>query len=302
MQRRASDLVLALIFLCLSAFGQDDSWGAHIQAGKDAMAKQQYPEAEASFHNALIAAEKFAEKDARFSGTLLFLAQACDGQSKKDEAEELGRRAVNAMEKALNAYRPKQIEQQLQQADAASDLFEKTGEIFASHQKYPEAEMLYKRVIQIRESVAQVNTKPKNNEDFFRFMGQALSDTQGKLAAANEKLGNLYFTEHKFSESAAAYEKARNIRETNPDKRILAQTITNLATCYAAQAKYDQAEPLYQRALALFEQANWTEKPETLLTMQSYALLLKKTGRDTEASTMLEKVATIRKKLDQMPR
>jgi tetratricopeptide (TPR) repeat protein len=303
MQRKASGSVLILIFLCLSALGQGDSWDAHTQAGKDAMAKQQYSEAEESFRKALVAAEKFGEKDARFSGTLLFLAQACDAQSKRDEAEGLARRATEAMEKALRAYPTKQIEQQLLQADAASSLFDKTADIFSSHQKYPEAEMLYKRVVQIRESVAQENPKPKNNEDFLRFMGQALSDTQGKLAAANEKLGNLYFTERKFPEAAATYEKAQKIRETDTrtDKRVLAQTLTNLATSYAAQDKYTQAEPLYQSALKLFEEANWAEKPETASTMQLYALLLKKTGREEEANAMLEKVSTIRKKLGQMP-
>ena len=268
------------------------------------MAKRQYSEAEKSFREALTVAQTFGEKDARFSGTLLFLAQACDAQAKKEEAEALARRAADSMNKALKAYKPKLAEQQFQQIDAAAALFDKAGDIFASHQKYPDAEMLYQRVVQIRESAAKHNPNPKNNEDFFRFWIQVTSDAQGKLAGAQEKLGNLYFTESKFPEAVATFERAQKIREANPatDKRVLAQTITNLATCYAAQAKYNQAEPLYLRALALFEQANWTEKPETLQTMQSYALLLKKTGRDAEASTMLEKVATIRKKLDQMPR
>src|SRR5437660_2852897 len=133
MQRRASGSMLMLIFLCLSAFGQGDTWDAQTQAGKDAMAKQQYSEAEESFRKALIAAEKFGEKDARFSGTLLLLAQACDAQSKRDEAEGLARRAAEAMEKALKAHPAKQTEQQLLQADAASSLFDKTGDIFASH-------------------------------------------------------------------------------------------------------------------------------------------------------------------------
>jgi tetratricopeptide (TPR) repeat protein len=299
MQRRAKGSLLILIFICLSALGQDSAWDAPMQAGKNAMAKRQYSEAEKSFREALAVAEKFGEKDARVSGSLLFLAQACDAQAKMDEAEALARRAADSMNKA---HKPKQAEQQFQQIEAASALFDKAGDLFASHQKYPDAEMLYQGVIHIRETAVEEKHAPQNNEDFFRFAIQVATNAQGALAGAHEKLGHLYFAEHKFPEAAAAYEKARNIREPNPDKHVLAQTITNLATCYAAQAKYDQAESLYQRALALFEQANWTEKPETLQTMQSYALLLKTTGRDTEASTMLEKVATIRKKLDQMPR
>jgi tetratricopeptide (TPR) repeat protein len=304
MQSRAGGSLFVLIFMCLSALGQNSAWDQSILAGKDAMEKRHYSEAEKSFREALTTAEKFGEKDARFSGTLLLLAQACDGQSKKDEAEALAGRAADAMEKALKAHRPKQIEQQLQRADAASALFEKTGEIFASHQKYFEAEGLYKKVVQIRENLARENPEPKNNEDFLRLLGQTLSDSQGKLAEANEKLGKLYFSENKLPEATATFEKAQKIREANPssDKRILAQAITNVATCYAAQARYEQAEPLYLHALTLFEQANWTEKPETLETMRLYALLLKKTGRDAEANAMLEKVAAIRTKLGQAPR
>ncbi|HEY2169009.1 MAG TPA: tetratricopeptide repeat protein [Candidatus Angelobacter sp.] len=297
-------LLLLVGLVSLSSVGQDSAWEASIQAGQEAMAKRQYSEAEKAFREALSAAERFGEKDARFSGTLLLLAQACDAQDKKEEAEALAGRAAEAMDKALKAHHPKQIEQQLQQADAASALFEKTGAIFASHQKHLEAESLYKKVVQIRENITRENPEPKNNEDFLRILGQTLADSRGKLAEANEKLGKLYFSENKLPEATATFEKAQKIREANPasDKRVLAQAITNVATCYAAQAKYERAEPLYLRALTLFEQANWTEKPETLETMRLYALLLKKTGRDAEANAMLEKVAAIRKKLGQAPR
>jgi tetratricopeptide (TPR) repeat protein len=267
------------------------------------MAKKQYAEAENDFRQALTVAEKFGEKDARFAGSLLYLAQACDAQAKTDEADALAGRAVESMNQALKAYKPKKAEQQFDQTDAASALFDKVADIFASHKKYPEAEGLYQRVVQIRESAAKDNPTPKNNEDFFRFMIQATSDVQGQLAKAHEKLGSLYFTEHKFPEAAATYEEAQKIREANTktDKRVLAQTITNLATSYAAQAKYSQAEPMYQRALKLFEEANWAEKPETLRTMQLYALTLKNSGRQQEAGAILDKVALIQKKLGQTP-
>ena len=303
MKQRTSGSLLILIFVCLSALGQKNTWEASIQAGQDAMARRQYPEAEKSFREALTVAQKFGEKDARFSGSLLFLAQACDAQGKTDEAEALAGRAVDSMNKALKAYKPKKAEQQFEQIDAASALFDKAADIFASHQKYPEAEGLYQRVVQIRESAAKDDPTPKNNEDFLRILGRALSDAQGKLATAQEKLGNLYFTEHKFPEAATTYEKAQKTREadTRTDKRVLAQTVTNLATSYAAQDKYSQAEPLYQRALKLFEEANWAEKAETLRTMQLYALMLKNSGRQEEARALLDKVAAIQKKLGQTP-
>jgi hypothetical protein len=302
MKRRLIWSLLLLVgFVSSGSVGQDSAWEASIQAGHEAMAKRQYPEAEKAFREALFTAEKFGEGDARFSGTLLLLAQACDGQSRKDEAEALARRAVDDMDKVLKAYRPKRADDQLDQADASSYLFDKTGDIFASHHKYPEAEMLYKRVIQIRERSAEKKKKPHDNEDIFRFWLQVGTDAQGKLAEAHEKLGDFYLSENKFPDAAATYEIAQKIREANPDtdKRALSVTFSNLATSYAAQAKYAQAEPLYQRSLALLEQANWMEKPEAVRTMQNYALLLKKTGREEEARSMAEKAAALSRKIGQ---
>jgi Flp pilus assembly protein TadD len=99
MKQRTSGPLLMLIFVCLSALGQT-SWEAPIDAGKNAMARRQYGEAEKSFREALTVAQKFGEKDARFAGSLMFLAQACDAQAKTDEAEALAGRAVESMNKA----------------------------------------------------------------------------------------------------------------------------------------------------------------------------------------------------------
>lgn len=294
MAKKPGKILLAVIISCLTAVGQGD-WDTPMNAGKAAMQKHQYAQAEASFREALAAAEKFphGEDDARFSATLLFLAQACDAQSKRDEAEMFAKRAADAMEKSLKGYKPTKAEDQYFKSDVASGFFDKVGDIFAAHQKYAEAEMFYQRVIKIRAAAAEDNHDPQTNEDFFRFLVQVYEDAAGALAAADEKLGNLYFTEHKYPEAATVYEKSLKIRVSNEhtDKRVLAQTFTNLASCYAAQATYDKAEPLYQRALTLFEQANWNGKPETVRTMQLYALLLRKAGREEEAKAMLERAA-----------
>src|SRR5437016_3306703 len=119
MKRLALRVLVALVFTCINALGQgkEGAWDATTKAGQAAFKKRQCSEAEKSFREALTAAEKFGEKDARFSVTLLFLAQACDGQSKKDEAEALASRAVDTMDKALKAYKPQQAEQQYQRSD-----------------------------------------------------------------------------------------------------------------------------------------------------------------------------------------
>jgi tetratricopeptide (TPR) repeat protein len=291
---------MALILACLSMRGQDSNWDALIKAGKTAMEKRQYAEAERDFRDALAAAEKYGEKDARFAGALLFLAQACDAQSKRDEAEVFAKRASDAMEKAVKNVKLKKAEEQFLQADVACATFDKAADIFAAHQKYADAESLYSRVIKIRADMAVEKQTPQNNEDYFRWLIQITKGAKTKLALANETLGNLYFIEHKYPEAAAVYAEAVRIRQSDQgtDQPGLAQALTNLATSYAAQGKYDQAEPPYQRALAVFERARW-EKPETITTLQMYALMLKKAGRDEEAKAMVEKAAAIKNKLSQ---
>jgi tetratricopeptide (TPR) repeat protein len=303
MRPKIVGILSEVVLVCLGVYGQETrsaekSWNALADAGKAAMQKRQYAEAEEDFRGALSAAAEPGEKDARNAAVLVLLAQACDAQSKKDEAESLAASAVESIEKILKA-KPKKAEEQFMRDEIACASFDQAADIFAAHQKYADAEMLYRRVIQVRAGMASEKTQYTNNEDFFRFFIQSAKDVKAKLAAANEKLGNLYFKERKYSEAAALYEEAVRVRESDQasDPRVLAQGLTNLATCYAAQGNYAQAEPLYRRALVIFEQAGWSEKPETLSTLELYALLLRKAGRDDESRAISEKAANIRKKL-----
>jgi tetratricopeptide (TPR) repeat protein len=110
-----------------------------------------------------------------------------------------------------------------------------------------------------------------------------------------------YLAEHNDTKTAENIRGSRDPRAATEQKaqHDLALTLSNLASCYAAQAKYDKAEPLYQHALELFEKANSMEKPETISTMQLYALLLKKTGREEEAAALLQQAAALKKKVGQ---
>jgi tetratricopeptide (TPR) repeat protein len=303
MKNGARGLLCAFILIGLNAWGQARVWDDRIAAGQAAMAKGQYAEAEKAFAESLRAAEKLGEKDARFAGSLLRLAEACNAQSKREEAEDFARRSAAAMDKALKALKPKNSTEDSYALDVASASFDKAGDIFASHQKYTDAEELYKRVIAIREGNATEKHTIQDNEDALRLMYQKMAGTQNKLAAADEKLAKLYFSEHKMPEAATLFEKVAQIQEgdKNGAKKPLAITLGNLAACHAVQGNYTQAELLYQRAIALFEQSDWMDKPETAFTMRNYALLLKKTGREEEATAMMERSEAIRKKVGLNP-
>ncbi len=55
--------------------------------------------------------------------------------------------------------------------------------------------------------------------------------------------------------------------------------LNNLAVLYRAQGRYEAAEPLYQRALAIFEKALGPEHPNVVQGKKNYALMLNEMGR-----------------------
>ena len=65
-------------------------------------------------------------------------------------------------------------------------------------------------------------------------------------------------------------------------------TARNVAVAgMVTQGRYTEAEPLYQRSLAIVEKALGPEHPSVATSLENYAILLRKTGRgaDISAST-----------------
>jgi Tetratricopeptide repeat len=157
---------------------------------------------------------------------------------------------------------------------------EKLARLYFGERKYAEAAEAYEAARKIEEEAAR---------------GHAPDGLES--AKADEE----YLAKHKDATAAESIRKSREFEAAGEQKgrHDLALTLSNLASCYAAQAKYDKAEPLYQRALALLESANWMEKPEAINTMQLYALLLKKTGREEKAAAMLQQAAALKEKTGQ---
>ena len=66
----------------------------------------------------------------------------------------------------------------------------------------------------------------------------------------------------------------------------MAQSLNNLAWLYDTQGKYAEAQPLYNRALAIGEKALGPEHPHVAVSLENYAILLRKTGRAAEATEL----------------
>ena len=88
-----------------------------------------------------------------------------------------------------------------------------------------------------------------------------------------------------YAEAEKQSEAALKEAEAFDDVR-LATSLNNLALLYKAQGRYAEAEPLYQRALAIREKALGPEHPDVATSLENYADLLRKTGRVSEATKM----------------
>ena len=74
----------------------------------------------------------------------------------------------------------------------------------------------------------------------------------------------------------------------------VAITLNILAGFYRTVERYAEAEPLYQRALAVAEERWGPDHPRVAMVLESYAFLLAQTGRRDEAAVMAERAAGIR--------
>jgi tetratricopeptide (TPR) repeat protein len=102
--------------------------------------------------------------------------------------------------------------------------------------------------------------------------------------------------EHYMAEGAKAYQSGQetnaemfylaaleDVHNASPEDPRLAATLNALAVLYHAQSKYAQAEPLYQRVLALMERTLGPDHPNLAATLDNYADLLHKMQREAEA-------------------
>ncbi len=76
----------------------------------------------------------------------------------------------------------------------------------------------------------------------------------------------------------------------------MATSLNNLAELYRTQGKYEQAEPLYKRSLAIAEKALGPDHPDVATVLENYAQLLRATKRKAEARKLEKRAAAIREK------
>ncbi len=83
------------------------------------------------------------------------------------------------------------------------------------------------------------------------------------------------------------------MRHGNPN---VASSLNNLARLYHSQGNYEEAEPLYERALVIKEKVLGLEHPGLVGLLENYADLLRNLGRTAEADRLEAQAESIRAK------
>ena len=66
----------------------------------------------------------------------------------------------------------------------------------------------------------------------------------------------------------------------------MATSLNILALLYRAQGRYAQAEPLYNRSLAIREKTLGPDHPDVAATLENMEALYRKSGREKEAEAL----------------
>jgi tetratricopeptide (TPR) repeat protein len=74
----------------------------------------------------------------------------------------------------------------------------------------------------------------------------------------------------------------------------VATSLNNLAVLYRDQGRYAQAEPLFQRALAIWEKALGPEHPNVATALENYARLFREMKRGAAARELEARAQAIR--------
>jgi tetratricopeptide (TPR) repeat protein len=300
-------VTLLCLLLAATAMGQNDAWQKLMTTGNSQAEQSNTNEAEKTYREALIIAEKFGDKDPRLAGTLIKLATVFEAQAKHEEASTHTTRALFVLDRATNSYKSlkpeSSSEKDYYKTETTISILEDAAGIYSAQQKNVEAEPLLKTVLTLRERGAR--KKPaKSNDDFMGFLVQAMTGSQDKLIKAYEQLATLYFAQGKKSDAETLYRHALKFLEENVGKEqsSLARIHNRLGELAFKQNKYDEAEASFVKALTMYEtiyQKSGKPGPDVAVALGNLAMLyLKQEKNYDQAQSYFRQALSIFQKAD----
>ncbi|HEY4033613.1 MAG TPA: toll/interleukin-1 receptor domain-containing protein, partial [Ktedonobacteraceae bacterium] len=164
--------------------------------------------------------------------------------------------------------------------------------LYFAQGKYEQAEPVYLRALDICEKV--------------------WGTEHAQFATTLDNLALLYRSQGKYEQAELLYQRTLTIKEkvwgtsrpselhldlVNGEHPEIATTLNNLALLYCDQSKYEQAEPLYQRALTITEEKLGAEHSSTATIVDNLANLYRSQGKYELAGPLYQRALTIREKV-----
>jgi tetratricopeptide (TPR) repeat protein len=113
-----------------------------------------------------------------------------------------------------------------------------------------------------------------------------LSARSGKVIALSEA--------GKYAEAIAlAQAMASELEKSQPNSRDYAGALNNLAQLYSETGRDAEAEPIYQRAIAVMERANGRDSADIASELTNFAALYQRQGRDEAAEPLFKRALAL---------
>ena len=305
---KAQEMLSHLLDSARKHFGLESSRVANAlhNLGEVRLAQGDISEARKFIEQALSILERAEPNSRYFAFVLVRLANIYAMESRYSEAEQLGTRALEIMERAGAPETP----------DIASAL-EWLGRFYGTTEQWEKALPSLARLVSIREralgkdhlevalalvNVASAHSGLSHFSDaeplFKRAIGilepHAEAGTDDSLMYALNGLGQVYELQGDYRAAAPLYERSLRLREKHlgSDHSAVATGCNNLAVAYTGLGRDSEAEDLYRRALEISERSPMPVD-RLVSTYMNYATLLEKLGRHEEASGMKSRIRAI---------
>jgi esterase/lipase superfamily enzyme len=190
---------------------------------------------------------------------------------------------------------------QYEQAISIANFLSNSADAYSSDYRYAEAEQQYKTALAIYANVfgqPRVTVETVLNDFTVLPQNRNVGVILNKLAQAYESewrydAAELLFKTalaidaSVFGQGRVSVETVLNDLGALPDTTDLAMDLNNLAEVYREKGRYAQAEPLFKRALSIFEQSHDANNAESVgILLNNLALLYFNEGRDAEAEPL----------------
>jgi tetratricopeptide (TPR) repeat protein len=112
------------------------------------------------------------------------------------------------------------------------------------------------------------------------------------VAQALDNLGALYAAQKRYNDAEPFFKKALSIRES---KDI--DSLSNMALLYEAVSDARRADDFFQRAILIGDKGLGADHPEVIQTMDAYAKMLRSVGRVADARKVEARAKELKDKL-----